>query len=89
MKKKLFSPRKVDELLGGRIRLMNASEIARQAGITSTALSSIRRGKKAPSLETLSGLAFAFGRPIEFFFEDEDIVHRWIRHTTLKEVTNG
>jgi transcriptional regulator with XRE-family HTH domain len=76
MKKVVFSPRKLDELLGGKKRLINASEIARQAGISSTALSNIRKGEKRPSADTVSGIAYAFQKPIQYFFEDEDIVNQ-------------
>ena len=81
IKKKVFSPQVLDRLLGGpgpgKRRVINASAIAEKAGISSNYLSCLRKGEKNnPSADIVGGLAFALQKPIQVFFEDEDIVNQ-------------
>lgn len=70
--------KEISELVGKRIRLLRESqglsreECAHRAGIHSTFLSVLERGKKEPSLQTLDKLSKALKVPIREFIVSLD-----------------
>lgn len=46
-------------------------QIAKETGISQTAFSNWKSGRSEPSLESLKKLAGYFGKPIEYFLEQE------------------
>lgn len=83
---KIFSRRKLAEALDDpRIRL---SGVAKVAGISVQAIYSIRDGRKSPKADTLSAIAYALNKPIDFFYEEEALLAQQTLPLT-KEVANG
>lgn len=65
----MYIKERLQELL--RDSSLNLSSIARFAGCAPQTLYGIRDGKQIPSIQTLHGLARAFGKPMEYFFDQE------------------
>lgn len=84
---KIFSPRKLDDLLNDPC--LRPSGIAEVAGITGAALNAIRRGKRSPGYNTLAAIAQALHKPMDYFLEDEAIVRQQRLLLESQAVANG
>jgi transcriptional regulator with XRE-family HTH domain len=86
---KKFSYKKLDKFFDDEC--LNASAVAKKAGVSVNAISNMRNGTKVPKINTLAAVAFVLDKSVDFFLEDEAIVNQTSLplSTTLKEAVNG
>lgn len=84
---KAFSYRKLASALDDpRIRIAGVAEIA---GLRVQTLYTLRDGKAKPYADTVAALAFALNKPIDFFYEEAELVKHQQLLLDQKAVANG
>ena len=84
---KVFSCYKLAILL--KDSRFNMSGIARAAGITPNTLWRIKAGRNKPDSDTLAAIADAFMKPIDYFYEDVEVVNHRQKQLELQNASGN